>query len=71
MSELGRRIRSQVRAAAKGAAGSRTNVVAAVNTGGEGHVTSVQSDGEKTVITRDGHTEVIPHGERDREVPRP
>jgi len=61
MSELGRRIRSQVRAAVDGVAGSNTNVVTAVNAGGESHVTSIQSDDEATVITRDGEIEVIRH----------
>lgn len=61
MSELGRRLRSQVRAAVDGAAASTTNVVAAVNAGGESHVTSIQSDDEATVITRDGEIEVIRH----------
>jgi hypothetical protein len=61
MSELGRRIRNQVRAAVASTAGSHTNVVTAVNVGDQSHVTSVRSDGEKTVITRDGKTEVIRH----------
>ncbi len=63
MSELGKRIRNQVRAAVDGAAGSHTSVVAAVNAGGESHVTSIQRDDEVTVITRDGDTEVIRHRE--------
>ena len=74
MSELARRIRNQVRAAAQsahGVPGSSTNVVSAVNVGGESHVTSVQSDGEKTVITRDGDTEVIRHRDGNSEAPRP
>jgi hypothetical protein len=71
MSQLGRRIRNQVRAAARGVPDSAANVVAAVNVGGESHVTSVQSDGEKTVITRDGDTEVIRHRTGTSEDPRP
>lgn len=70
MSELGRRIRNQVRAAAEGTPGSPANVVTAVNVGGESHVTSVQSDGEKTVITRDGETEVIRHRDGNSVHPR-
>jgi hypothetical protein len=64
--ELGEVIRDEMRAAAKGvrAAGS-THVASAVNVGGERHSTSVYSDGEVTVVTRDGQTEVIPH--RDEE----
>jgi hypothetical protein len=61
MSELARRIRSQVRAAVDGTAGSHTNIVTATNVGGESHVTSIQSDDEVTVITRDGETEVVRH----------
>ena len=60
MSELGRRIRKQVRAAAD-AAGSHSHVVTATNVGGESHVTSIHTDDEATVITRDGETEIIPH----------
>lgn len=66
MSELGRRIRNQVRAAVTSTAGSHTNVVSAVNVGDESHVTSVRSDGEKTVVTRDGETEVIRHDDKRR-----
>ena len=67
MSSLGRRLRNQVRAAAQGAPGSPANIVTAVNVGGESHFTSVQSDGEKTVVTRDGETEIIRHRDGERE----
>lgn len=70
MSELGKRLRNQVRAAAQAVPDSAANVVTAVNVGGESHVTSVQSDGEKTVITRDGVVEVIRHRDGKREDPR-
>ena len=71
MSELGRRIRNQVRAAARAVPGDSANVVSAVNVGGESHVTTVQSDGEKTVITRDGGTEVIRHRDGNSEDSHP
>lgn len=63
MGALGRAIRNQVRAATKGvrASGSSTHVASAVNVGGEHHSTSVYSDGEVTVVTTDGKTEVTRH----------
>jgi len=70
MSELGSRIRDQVRAAvdkasreaAATAAVATTAAVAGVtNMGGGSHSISVYSDDHVTVITRDGQTEVIPH----------
>ena len=61
MSELKRLVRERVRTAIDDAGtGGGTNVAAAVNVGGDGHSTSVYSDDEGTVITRDGRTEVIP-----------
>ena len=70
MSELGRLIRKRVRAAIDDAgARAGTNVSAAVNVGGDRHSTSVYSDDEVTVITRDGKTEVIPRrDDRDHQV---
>lgn len=61
MSELGRLIRERVRAAIDDAGGrGGTNVSAAINVGGDGRSTSVYSDDDVTVITRDGQSEVIP-----------
>ena len=66
MSELGKAIKAQVRAAlADARAAGSTHVASAVNVGGEAHTTSVCSDGEVTVITRDGQTEVIRHRSDD------
>lgn len=61
MSELKRLLRERVRVEIDdaGARGGAT-VAAAVNVGGRGHSTSVYSDEERTVIRRDGKTEVIP-----------
>ena len=57
MGELGETIKEQVRAAVQKARGSAsTNVASAVNVGAGGHSTSVFSDGEVTVVTRDGET---------------
>jgi hypothetical protein len=65
MGELGETIKEQVRVAVRKARTSAsTHVASAVNVGGEGHSTSVCSDGEVTVVTRDGQTEVIHHGRR-------
>ena len=62
MGELRKTIKKQVRTALEEAriSGS-THVASAVNLGGESHSTSVYSDDEVTVITRDGQTEVVHH----------
>jgi len=66
MGELGKTIKDQVRAAVEDARTSAsTHVASAVNVGGTGHSTSVYSDGEVTVVTRDGQTEIIRHGDDD------
>ncbi len=69
MSDLGRRIRHEVRAAVEKAGrdaaanlGVATTTVAGVtNIGGGSQSNSVYSDAYVTVITRNGQTEVIPH----------
>ena len=62
MGELKKMIKEQVRAAVEDARfAAHTHVASAVNVGGEGHSTSVYSDGKVTVITRDGVTDVIRH----------
>jgi len=62
MGELGKIIKEQVRASLEEVrASGSTHVASAVNVGGESHSTSVLSDGEVTVVTRDGQTEVIRH----------
>jgi len=62
MGDLGKIIKDQVKASLDGARTSgKTHVASAVNVSGEGHSTSVVSDGEVTVVTRDGKTEVIRH----------
>ena len=66
MGELGKIIRKQVRAAlGEARASGSTHGASAVNVGGEGHSTSVYSDDDVTVVTRDGQTEVIRHREAD------
>ena len=66
MGDLARIIKDQVRASLGEARTSgKTHVSSAVNVGGEGHSTSVVSDGEVTVVTRDGKTEVFRHGADD------
>ena len=66
MGELGKNIRKAVRAAvAEGRTAGSTHVVTAVNIGGDGHSRSVYSDGEVTVVTTDGRTEVVRHSADD------
>lgn len=65
MSELGKRIRDEVRAAVENGGGSQsTNVVSAVNVGGEHHWTAVHQNEDETVITHDGRTEIVRHREQ-------
>ena len=60
MSDLKRLIEKRVRDAMDRAGTlAGTNVTAAFNVGGDGRSTSVYSDDDVTVITRDGETEVI------------
>lgn len=69
MSELGSRIRNQVRAsvenasreAAANVAATAAKVAGTANVGRGSHSISLYSDDHVTVITRDGQTEVIPH----------
>jgi hypothetical protein len=73
--DFARLLREQVRRAvdeatkgqtAKGqAAGTSVNIASAINVDGSGHTTSVYSDGDVTVIRRDGKTRVIHHDEDD------
>jgi hypothetical protein len=58
MGDLGKIIKDQVRASLGEARTSgKAHVASAVNVGGEGHSTSVVSDGEVTVVTRDSDPE--------------
>lgn len=63
---LRERLRQAFETGPEDAAGSgrSTNVAAAVNANGAGHVTSVYSDEHVTIIQRDGETEVIHHDQR-------
>jgi len=62
--DLGRLIRERVEAAV---ASARTrgprNIATATNVSSTGHTTSVYSDDDVTIIERDGHRQVIHHGE--------
>lgn len=66
MGDVGKIIKDHVRASlGEVRTSGKTHVASAVNVGGESHSTSVVSDGEVTVVTRDGKTEVIRHGADD------
>jgi len=66
MGDLGKIIKDHVSASlAEARTSGKAHVASAVNVGGQGHSTSVVSDGEVTVVTRDGQTEVIRHRSDD------
>jgi hypothetical protein len=71
MSDLGRIIAEQVRAALVDAGRQqRTSVAAAANVNGEAHTVSAYSDQDVTIVQRDGETHVIRHdGEATSEPP--